>query len=524
MDDFIRFNCPGCGKSVKARPEHAGRRVKCPAKACGQVCQVPVPMSLDSEPGPETLSLDLEPIPPQRASPISSPPRARRAPEDEIRPERSPVLPLVGVAVACLLAAGAIAGWYLTRDGDPPADNEVAANSAPSAAPPTTPAQSPAPNPEPKPEPKPSAPKSEAAPPKIAPQSIQPPSRPLRDLPLLSNLRITSAETSPVEIRFAVTVEAGKNPITFGKKAALWYCIGTPSTIPDFGDYFAKEVQRLRPDSSDPNRVVYLGNMAGPGFVAGPCSSLQPGKGEANVWTGVIRPGLRASGQTVEAGNSFGLTRYGLNEVPVSLLLWDDGYDVSRELKAVVDLKTGKLAGVTAEASPAPAAPAAPSGRAAEGMEGWKTFTSTPGSFTLAIPPDSSPDEKDRQVSIQLKGGNNSYQISWSEIDADDFKKMTADQLLDRRRDQIVQILRPPVRSELQSEKKITAGKHTGREFEIKKTGLDAGGIVITDSVTMFRGRAFVVGNRLYLIYTLGEPAFISSKETTRILESLRFQ
>jgi hypothetical protein len=523
VDDFIRFNCPGCGKSVKARPEHAGRRVKCPAKACGQVTQVPVPMSLDSERDPETLSLDLEPISPQRTASVSSPPRAGRPPEDEIRPERNPVLPLVGVAVLCLLAAGAIAGWYLTRDGDPPADDGVAANSDPQAALPSAPVQPPAPTPEPKPEPKPSAPKTEA-PPRIAPPSIQPPSRPLRDLPLLSNLKVASAETSPVEIRFAVTVEAGKHPIKFGKKAALWYRIGTPSTISDFGDYFAKEVQRLRPDSSDPNGVVYLGSMAGPGFVAGPCSSLQPAKGEVNVWTGVIRPGLRASGQTVEAGNSFGLTRYGLNEVPVSLLLWDDGYDVSRELKAVVDLKSGKLAGAMTEASPAPAAPAGTSGRAAEGMDGWKTFTSKSGGFTVAIPPDSSPDEKDRQVSIQLKGGKDSYQISWSEIDTDDLKKRTTDQILDRRRDQILQILRPPVKSELQSEKKITAGKHPGREFEIKKTGLDAGGIVITDSVTMFRGRAFVVGNRLYLLYTLGEPAFTSSKETTRILESLKFQ
>jgi hypothetical protein len=40
------------------------------------------------------------------------------------------VLPLVGVAVLCLLAAGAIAGWYLTRDGDPPADDDPGAKAA----------------------------------------------------------------------------------------------------------------------------------------------------------------------------------------------------------------------------------------------------------------------------------------------------------------------------------------------------------------------------------------------------------
>lgn len=42
MDDFIRFDCPVCGKSIKAKPEQAGEQAKCPSRACGEVVRVPV--------------------------------------------------------------------------------------------------------------------------------------------------------------------------------------------------------------------------------------------------------------------------------------------------------------------------------------------------------------------------------------------------------------------------------------------------------------------------------------------------
>lgn len=43
MDDLIRFDCPACGKSLKARREQAGKRVKCPSRDCAQVIPVPLP-------------------------------------------------------------------------------------------------------------------------------------------------------------------------------------------------------------------------------------------------------------------------------------------------------------------------------------------------------------------------------------------------------------------------------------------------------------------------------------------------
>ena len=40
-DGFIRFECPKCGKSVKAGAAQAGSRVRCPRRTCGCVLKVP---------------------------------------------------------------------------------------------------------------------------------------------------------------------------------------------------------------------------------------------------------------------------------------------------------------------------------------------------------------------------------------------------------------------------------------------------------------------------------------------------
>ena len=499
MDEFIRFNCPGCGKSVKARPEHAGRRVKCPAKSCGQVCQVPVPMSLDSNAGPEVLSLDLEPVRPP-SEPASQPRRIRRQPDDEIRPVRSPVLPLLGAAVLCLLLAGAAAAWYLTRDDGHPADNEVAANNEPPAAPPTTaetqeptaPKLAPAKTtPDPKIQPVASPPKPESSP------SPSTPSR-AKAAPTTPPSPITRKKLAPIDPELEGTWELDR--IFFQNEGGTQSFLAVSNkhvmTIQGNGMTVVHESD----GKETTTRYIFETDAAQkPKQYTRTLADAVGGEGTTGIYSvenGVLRMCFQADGKPPED----------------FIVRKDDPrrrnlFEFIRVRKAV--------------ASPAPSVP---SKSPSEGLpDGWKTFASNPGAFNLELPPDSTAEEKDRQVSIKLKGGKDSYQVSWSEIDVDDLKNMTADQLLDRRRDLLLKVLRPPVKSELQAEKKITAGRHTGREIEIKKTGLDAGGIVITDSVTMFRGRAFVVGNRLYLIYTLGEPAFTSSKDTTRVFESLKF-
>ena len=92
--------------------------------------------------------------------------------------------------------------------------------------------------------------------------------------------------------------------------------------------------------------------------------------------------------------------------------------------------------------------------------------------------------------------------------------------MLDERRDKLVALLRAPVKSELLNEKKITLNGHSGRALEIRKTGLDTGSFVITDTVMMFRGRLVIANGRMFTVYTLGKPEFTSAKETTQFLES----
>lgn len=149
-----------------------------------------------------------------------------------------------------------------------------------------------------------------------------------------------------------------------------------------------------------------------------------------------------------------------------------------------------------------------------------KTFNSKIGGFSVEVPPDGTVDEGKDQVTVKLKGGSDSFSVSWAAIDKELLKTKTVEQLLDERRDKLVAALRAPVKSELLSEKKITLNGHPGRALEIKKTGLDTGSFVITDTVTMFRGRVVIANGRMLMVYTLGKPEFTSAKETTQFLES----
>jgi len=58
MDNMIRFDCPVCGKQMKANPSLAGKRVRCRRPACGQELRVPGRPSTPPipEPIPESAS------------------------------------------------------------------------------------------------------------------------------------------------------------------------------------------------------------------------------------------------------------------------------------------------------------------------------------------------------------------------------------------------------------------------------------------------------------------------------------
>jgi hypothetical protein len=160
--------------------------------------------------------------------------------------------------------------------------------------------------------------------------------------PVLSDFAVSSSKTSPIVIKFSVRMKSGKAKISLGKKAGMWFCFGRPSTIV-MRDYLDEQLNQLNPSVADDGQAVVLLDVAGPGFVAASCYHLKPDPDRPGVWTGSIEPGLKVEDGEIEIPSAFGSDYFNAAEMPVSLILWDDDYQISNELKAVVNLKTGKI-------------------------------------------------------------------------------------------------------------------------------------------------------------------------------------
>ena len=132
--DVLAFDCPHCGKTLKAKPSHAGRGTACPK--CGEKLTVPAAGSVSDEPVADEPAAD-EPIaefppvirtgPVVRTGPANPEPagddaapverassRSRRGRRKKDAADRSKTLPLAigGAALAvALLAAGAFFLW-----------------------------------------------------------------------------------------------------------------------------------------------------------------------------------------------------------------------------------------------------------------------------------------------------------------------------------------------------------------------------------------------------------------------------
>jgi hypothetical protein len=160
--------------------------------------------------------------------------------------------------------------------------------------------------------------------------------------PTLSDLKIISTKTSPITIKFSLRITSGESPISFGRKSGLWYCLGQPSTI-EMKSYLEKQINESKPSLEDKQNVRMMGSMDGPGFVAA-SSWVAKSADNPDVWTGnIAEGGLKIEDDRVIFENPRGTQSFELTNMPISWLLWDDNYHVSNELKAIVDLKAGKL-------------------------------------------------------------------------------------------------------------------------------------------------------------------------------------
>lgn len=333
-----RTPCPNCGHRLKYAAEHFGKKARCPR--CDQRLTLPSgPPGGRPGDAPEVLDLPPEVLDlPEESSP--PPPRpGKRLPTIRPVPERGRVRwPWVvgGAAALVLVAAVAvvIASQAMTRT--PTGDDTAAAP--------------PDPNADPKPDPKPD-PKGEPQPktnPKTDPQEdLKPKSRPKAGgqatAPLLANVAVSSAKLDPLLVKFSVELDVVRGTVPFEERSGLWFCFGKPETIPSLRVELEK---KLKGDDK-----LFVLNMRGPGFVAARCSGLKQDPENPAVWTGTIDLGkANVEGGQIEIPSAFGSSFYKVTEVPISWVYYDGSRRLSNELKAVVDLKAGKVVKVIEEA------------------------------------------------------------------------------------------------------------------------------------------------------------------------------
>jgi uncharacterized protein (TIGR03067 family) len=80
MDNLIRFQCPKCGKVLKAPPNYVGRFVRCARPNCNERLEVPEPLPADDSPA----------LPPHQAN-LRATPRTRRNGQPNREPKQVPI-------------------------------------------------------------------------------------------------------------------------------------------------------------------------------------------------------------------------------------------------------------------------------------------------------------------------------------------------------------------------------------------------------------------------------------------------
>jgi hypothetical protein len=139
---YVTLTCPHCAKPLRASPADAGGKVHCSNPDCLRPVSVPPapedepdePVLLPEDPvAPQTVPVAAAPTlpaaPRAKPAPIPAPPPKPR-PEESEPPQRTPLLPWVLAAFACMVASGAITGWVMTATREKPASASAEAVAA----------------------------------------------------------------------------------------------------------------------------------------------------------------------------------------------------------------------------------------------------------------------------------------------------------------------------------------------------------------------------------------------------------
>jgi hypothetical protein len=147
----------------------------------------------------------------------------------------------------------------------------------------------------------------------------------------------------------------------------------------------------------------------------------------------------------------------------------------------------------------------------------WKEFHCKPGGFKVLLPGVPQQQKQSLQTPVgavelilfvlEPTKGQGAYAVSYSELSQSVLKQATPQQRLEHARDSAV----ARAKGMLRSDKRIAWQGHPGLEFEIA-----------VDGQVRIRTRLIAVKNRLYQILVVGPPAWLSSKDSGRFLDSLQ--
>lgn len=148
----------------------------------------------------------------------------------------------------------------------------------------------------------------------------------------------------------------------------------------------------------------------------------------------------------------------------------------------------------------------------------WKPFTPKKGGFTALFP--GNPIEQFQNIRtpggkniemflyvLELKKGEGTLAVGFSDYPADVFQTGNDDKRLDNARDGAVS----SAKGKLKSEKRISLGSAPGRELLIE-----------SESRGSVRTRLYAVKSRLYQTMVVGPKKLVDSKEATKFLDSLQ--
>ncbi|HYE20472.1 MAG TPA: hypothetical protein VEA69_18640 [Tepidisphaeraceae bacterium] len=144
-------------------------------------------------------------------------------------------------------------------------------------------------------------------------------------------------------------------------------------------------------------------------------------------------------------------------------------------------------------------------GAAEKPAGGWEAYRSEKGKYSVRLP--AKPTEEDSSVVLtqhpekKLPDGQVTFRVDVLELTADSpVKGPTPAKTLDNLRDALATRV---WEGAVQKEREVKLGDHPGREFIVLRKQIGSGGITITGYDLQYVARAYVVKDRVYVVWRM---------------------